>query len=104
MASNKKTTGLAEVPKKAPAFSKPVSEAEVTTPVDTDVEATEDAELEAATPVVEAPKQKLSDKKPIQVVAIDKGYYGQSRREIGDKFIIHGEEAFSELWMQKIGK
>lgn len=49
---------------------------------------------------IEPPKPVIQ--KPMQVVAILKGFYKQTRIEPGDKFTIDGEKHFSKLWMKKI--
>lgn len=40
--------------------------------------------------------------KKIAVKAIEKGFYGNSRKNPGDKFFIENEKHFSEHWMEKI--
>ena len=40
--------------------------------------------------------------KKIAVKAIEKGFYGNSRKNPGDKFFIEQEDHFSKNWMEKI--
>ncbi len=56
--------------------------------------------LESSKKEIEPPKVVIE--KPIQVVALLKGFYKQTRIEPGDKFTIDGEKQFSKFWMKKI--
>lgn len=49
-----------------------------------------------------APKKDKPESKEIAVEAIEKGYYPNTRRNVGDKFFIASEKDFSKNWMKKI--
>ena len=40
--------------------------------------------------------------KKIAVVAIEPGWFDNSRKKAGDKFFIDNEKQFSSVWMEKI--
>lgn len=48
-----------------------------------------------------APKAE-DKKKPVTVVATEKGWYDNERKEPGDKFTLGSEADFSKRWMSKI--
>lgn len=55
-----------------------------------------------AAPKAKPVESEVKAPKKIAVKAIEKGFYGNSRKNPGDKFFIEEEKHFSKNWMEKI--